>query len=210
MSTDNDGVYNSRAESDAMDSSKPPRRNSSGYPHAVKFYIDEGSLGRTVADFLVPALNERLPALVIATPAHRTLIADELARRDVNVRRLEDDGDLQMLDAEQTLALFMAGNEPDRVRFEATVNGLIERACKGRRDCPVRAYGEMVDVLWKRGTTDAAIRLEILWNRIATDAKFSLLCGYAVGSFYKQIASNPTFQTVCDQHNHIIPAGKTA
>ena len=98
--------------------------------------------------------------------------------------------------------------EPDPVRFHATVDQLIARACKDRLPCPVRAYGEMVDVLWKRANAEGAIRLEMLWNRVATQAQFSLLCGYAVGNFYKEVATGPTFQTVCDQHNHVIPMDK--
>jgi hypothetical protein len=92
----------------------------------------------------------------------------------------------------------------------ATGGQVIEWACRGRRHCVIRAYGEMVDVLWKNSDTAAAIRLEMLWNRVATQAQFSLLCGYAVGNFYKEVSTGPTFQTVCDQHNHIIPEEKSA
>ena len=190
---------------DASDAAK-----SATYPHAVKFYNDDDALGRTVAEFLAPGLEHGLPAIVIATPEHRTLVASQLEQRRLNVGQLEADGDLQMLDADEMLGLFMSGDEPDPVRFHATVDQLIERACKGRPPCPVRAYGEMVDVLWKRANAHGAIQLEMLWNRVATRAEFSLLCGYAVGNFYKEIASGPTFQTVCDQHNHIMPAEKTA
>ena len=184
--------------------------SSAAYPHAVKFYDDEPSLGRTVAEFLAPGLLERLPAIVIATPDHRTLIARELGARGVNVRQLEQDGDLQILDADETLARFMVGTNPDPVRFHATVDELITRACKNRLPCPVRAYGEMVDVLWKRANPEGAIRLEMLWNRVATQAQFSLLCGYAVGNFYKQVATGPTFKTVCEQHNHVFPVDQSA
>ena len=104
----------------------------------------------------------------------------------------------------------MMGNQPDPDAFHATVDKLIERACKHRQPCPVRAYGEMVDLLWKRANADGAIRLEMLWNCVATQAQFSLLCGYAVGNFYKEVATGPTFQTVCDQHNHIIPEERSA
>ena len=183
---------------------------SAAYPHAVKFYDDAASLGRTVAEFLAPGLGERSPAIVIATPAHRQMIARELAQRFVDVHQLERDGDLQMLDADELLAKFMNGNRPDPVRFYATVDELIERACKGRLPCPIRAYGEMVDVLWRRANADGAIQLEMLWNRVTTRADFSLLCGYAVGNFYKEIVNGPTMKTVCDQHNHIIPDEKTA
>jgi hypothetical protein len=193
-----------------MDAPQPVSASSAAYPHAVKFYNDDDALGRTVAEFLAPGLRERLPAIVIATSEHCVLIAKELEQRHLTVRQLEADGDLQMLDADEILALFMAGNEPDPVRFHETVDGLIERACEGRPPCPVRVYGEMVDVLWKRANADGAIQLEMLWNRVATRPKFSLLCGYAVGNFYKEITSGPTFQTVCDQHTHVIPAEKTA
>src|SRR4029079_1541760 len=126
--------------------------------------------------------RERWPAIVIATPDHRTLIGAELKRLELDVARLEADGDLQILDAAGLLNQFMVGLEPDPVAFHETVNALIDRACKGRRPCPVRAYGEMVDVLWKRANPTGAIKLEMLWNQVATHAQFSLLCGYAVGN----------------------------
>ena len=183
---------------------------SAAYPHSVKFYDDEASLGRTVAEFLAPGLLDGLPTIVIATPDHRAMIARELAARGIDFRQLEQDGNLQVLDADDTLARFMVGTEPDPARFHATIDQLIARACKDRFPCPVRAYGEMVDVLWKRANAEGAIRLEMLWNRVATQAQFSLLCGYAVGNFYKEVATGPTFQTVCDQHNHVIPVDKSA
>ena len=65
----------------------------------------------------------------------------------------------------------------------------------------VRAYGEMVDVLWKQGREDAAIRLEILWNKLAHTYGFALLCGYSMGNFYKQAER---FQEVCRQHTHVL------
>jgi hypothetical protein len=184
--------------------------HSAAYPHAVKFYEDAVSLGRTVAEFLAPGLQERLPAIIIATPPHRLMIASELTRRGIDTAQLESDGDLQMWDADELLTELMDGARPDADRFHATVHRLIDRACKGRLPCPVRAYGEMVDVLWRRGNTDGALQLEMLWNRVTTRADFSLLCGYAVGNFYKQTVNGPTMQAVCDQHNHLIPADRSA
>jgi hypothetical protein len=193
-----------------MDANHSASGSSAAYPHSVKFYNDEQALGRTVAEFLAPGLRERQPAIIIATPEHRALIARELAAQDVNVVQLERNGDLQLLDADDVLARFMVGTQPDPVRFHTTVDELIARACKDRLPCPVRAYGEMVDVLWKRANAEGAIRLEMLWNRVATQAQFSLLCGYAVGNFYKEVTTGPTFQTVCDQHTHVLPVDKSA
>ena len=56
------------------------------------------------------------------------MIARELGARGVNVRQLEQAGDLQMLDADETLARFMVGSEPDPARFHATIDAA-DRAC---------------------------------------------------------------------------------
>jgi hypothetical protein len=77
----------------------------------------------------------------------------------------------------------------------------IERVCDGA-DGRVRIFGQMVDVLWQRGERNAAIQLEVLWNELAQTEAFSLLCGYAVGHFYKHAA----FEQVCAQHSHILSA----
>ncbi len=89
---------------------------------------------------------------------------------------------------------------PDTKRFEAAGTAVIQRACGGRTDCTIRAYGEMVDVLWKKGQAVAAVRLEMLWNKLAATEDFSLLCGYAMGNFYKGTQQ----QEICDHHTHVV------
>ena len=66
----------------------------------------------------------------------------------------------------------------------------------------MRAYGEMVDVLWQDGLTSAALRLETLWNELTRTQDFSLLCGYAMRIFYKQAG----MREICAQHSHVIAA----
>jgi hypothetical protein len=63
----------------------------------------------------------------------------------------------------------------------------------------------MVDVLWKDGRDVAAIQLEMLWNRLARSHQFSLLCGYAMGSFYK----DAHVMDVCRQHTHLVSSDGT-
>jgi hypothetical protein len=77
---------------------------------------------------------------------------------------------------------------------------VIEQACRGREDCVIRAYGEMVDVFWQTGQTAAAIRLEILWNQLAQTHSFALLCGYSMGHFYKDVGQHEILR----QHTHLI------
>jgi hypothetical protein len=65
----------------------------------------------------------------------------------------------------------------------------------------------MVDVLWKKGRAEAAIKLEILWNELAQTHTFQLLCGYSMGNFYKQ---TKYFEQVCQQHSHVESDTKVA
>jgi hypothetical protein len=58
----------------------------------------------------------------------------------------------------------------------------------------------MVDVLWKAGQDVAAIRLEMLWNKLAMTHDFSLLCGYAMGDFYKDAG----LADIHAEHSHIL------
>jgi hypothetical protein len=44
----------------------------------------------------------------------------------------------------------------------------------------------MVDGLWRQGKREAAIKLEILWSKLVIKHRFALLCGYAMGQFYKK------------------------
>jgi hypothetical protein len=168
--------------------------------HAVQFYGTDQSLFRTVAGFLAEGLVGGEPAIVIATASHRAAFIDHLTARLVDCDRAIRNGDLVLIDAEATLDLFMVGDTPDQDLFEKNVGRLIEQVFNGR-NVVLRAYGEMVDVLWKQGRSEAAIRLEILWNKLALKYNFALLCGYAMGSFYKQ---SKQLEDVIAQHTHVV------
>lgn len=176
----------------------PPLPGNSGH-HAVMFYRDPHRLCQLVADFLGDGLAAQQPVVVIASPIHRKTISTELAHRHFDVERLMNDGQIVMLDAFTMLRPFMVNGEPHAANFRAIVGDVLTRAEALRRVGAVRAYGEMVDVLWRRGRRHAAIRLEILWNDLASRHALSLLCGYAMGNFYKETGR----ESICAQHTHV-------
>ena len=173
--------------------------------HAVQFYKDPESLAKTVASFFDNGFSADQPAVMIATPTHTKAILRELSAKGHKVKSLRQKGHLQTLDADKVLATFMAGKTPDPVLFKSNVGNVIERLCYGRKPCPIRAYGEMVDLLWQRGNADGAIRLEILWNQLASNYEFSLLCGYSVGQFYKE-TRDARYEQVVGHHSHVLTA----
>jgi hypothetical protein len=179
----------------------------SGHFHAVRFYKDSDSLTRIVANFLAEGIAEESPAVVIGTPNHCTLIQRHLTAAGIDVDRLQQDGRLIVLDADRTLEQFMVDGMPDPVLFRDAMLPVFDRVADGRGNTVViRAYGEMVDVLWKAGHTVAATRLEMLWNALARTHAFSLLCGYAMGNFYKDAA----VEEICSHHSHVISQGGEA
>jgi hypothetical protein len=169
--------------------------------HSVHFYENESSLCETVAGFLGDGLLRGEPAIIIATPGHRSSIEQELAVRLIDVAAARRAGHLISLDAQETMACFLTGETPDPEAFRSHLGGVVERAQAGRSTTIVRAYGEMVDVLWQQGRTDVAIRVEVLWNLLATSYGFDLLCGYSMGSFYKQ---TERLDDICRHHSHIV------
>jgi PAS domain S-box-containing protein len=82
------------------------------------------------------------------------------------------------------------------------------RVTGGRPAC-VRAFGEMVDLLWRDGRRRAAIELEHLWNEASAIHSFSLLCAYAISSFDEK-GVDPQFEPVCGAHMHVISTTRPA
>jgi KaiC/GvpD/RAD55 family RecA-like ATPase len=170
--------------------------------HAVQFYGDDDSLFTTVAGFLSQGFVDGHPGIVIATEQHRAAILAHLRGRLIDVDHAQRLGSLIVLDARKTLDLFMDDGTPDAERFDASIGKLIADVLQGREDrILIRAYGDMVDVLWKEGNPAAAIRLEMLWNRLAQRYGFALLCGYSMGNFYDETTG---FEAICREHTHVV------
>jgi PAS domain S-box-containing protein len=173
--------------------------------HVVHFYEKEGVLCDAVAQFAAAGLAAGDSVVLIATEAHREAVVQRLRLRGCQVESASATGQLQLLDARETLSRFMAGDGPDSEKFSSIVGGVIEKALEGRREARVRLYGEMVDLLWRDGNKQAAVRLEELWNDLARLHSFSLLCSYAMGNFYKP-GDGELFDAVCGTHSQVIPA----
>ena len=172
----------------------------SGHFHGVQFYNDSDNLCRIVGDFIGEGLERGNLAVVIATPDHTTRIESCLRHRGADVDALKSQGHLVTLDANETLELFMADGMPNPGAFRRTLKQILTDVRRGREHCTIRAYGEMVDLLWKESREAAAIRLETLWNQLGSTHDFALLCGYSMGNFYKGAA----LDEIKGQHSHVV------
>jgi PAS domain S-box-containing protein len=175
--------------------------------HLVHFYEDETFLFEAVGRFLGAGLEAGDRLIVIATPEHRESFVRNLQNQSVD--RAIADGQLLLFDARETLARFMVDGRPDRVRFFDVLDDALARATRGLQGARVRAYGEMVDLLWRDGEQRAAIALEELWNEAGRAHAFSLLCAYVMANFYKG-GDGASFVDVCRAHSHVLPAKSVA
>lgn len=166
------------------------------HAHDLQLYEHDDALADIVGDFLAAGLRSGEALIVIATPAHEASFRAHL------VRAGHDPGDpnIEWLGAEPTLDSLLVDGRPDVARFHAQLLPILDR----HADRPVRAYGEMVDVLCARGAPAAALELEALWNGLADIRRFSLLCAYALDRF-QEIEGGALLDDVCRAHRHVAP-----
>lgn len=169
--------------------------------HAVQVYDDVSELSRSVAAFLAAGFSAGEPAIVIAAEQHRDAFVRELARRGVDPDDLELRGMLRCATAEELLDRFMDGDAPSAQRFEQVVGGLVDEVSARFPGRTIRAFGEMVDVLSRRGQHEAAIALEELWNELAKSRSFALLCGYHLDIFEPEV-QREALPEVLGTHSH--------
>ncbi|HEY8309728.1 MAG TPA: ATP-binding protein [Gemmatimonadaceae bacterium] len=172
--------------------------------HTVQFYDTDDFLESGVAAHLAAGLAANEHIVVIATDAHRTAFLRSLKSNGVDTAQARLSGRMTMIDAREALSAFMVEDEPDARLFHSTVGQIVSDAVRRADPNGVRAYGEMVDLLWRDGNTRGAIRLEQLWNELAALHSFRLLCAYAMDNFRNE-SDSETFAEVCRQHGHIIP-----
>ena len=153
--------------------------------HDVQFYQDDLALTACVADFLAEGIRAGQPCIAITTPVHRRAFTAYLKTLGIDAASL-DAKQLLWLDAHETLASFMEGNHPNVPLFHAMANTMLEELIGARRYVTVRAFGEMVDVLWRDGKPEAAFQLEELWNEIANAYSLALLCSYHHGGMMNE------------------------
>jgi hypothetical protein len=146
----------------------------------VLFYRDDSELAARAGQPLLAALTSGGTAIVIATPEHRELIGRWLTAAGADLPAATAAGRYLTRDARETMASFMIGGWPSPAGFWQTINPLIQRAAATAP--PVRAFGEMVALLWESAQLGAALELEALWSELASHYPLGVVCGYSAGT----------------------------
>jgi PAS domain S-box-containing protein len=184
-----------------------PVRSDHAHTHVVQFYeADQPQLIANVSRYLLEGLDQGELLLVIATELHRDQFKRELTRLGQDVDLAILDGRAVFLDAHDTLMQFLVNGEPDAARFQAVIGSAIREVGPRSAGGRLRAYGEMVGLLWSAGQVSAAIRLEEFWNRLLTGTGIKLFCAYPIDIFNNDMSSGAV-EAVLNAHTHLLSTG---
>jgi signal transduction histidine kinase/ActR/RegA family two-component response regulator len=171
--------------------------------HFVQFYETDGFLLNSLSGFIGNAINSGDSAVVVATQPHRIGLDELLRAKGVDVATAKSRGRYISLDAAETLSKFMVDGAPQPGRFHDVMGNVIASVTDG--GSRVKAFGEMVALLWAEDNHAGAIRLEELWNDLQKAHSFSLFCAYPMNGLGGQRFIEPT-GSVCKVHSRVIPA----
>lgn len=171
--------------------------------HVAQIYQDPAFLMEAVCHFVVSGLKAGEGVVLVMRQANWSSLESGLRAAGADPAGAMARGQLFQYDADQTLASLMKGGMPDADAFREVIGGAVTKA---RRGYPhVRAFGEMVDILWQRGHRVGALHLEEIWNEFIASRGISLFCAYAMDPLADSTYGGP-IENVCKAHTHLIPA----
>jgi DcmR-like sensory protein len=172
--------------------------------HVVQLYQDLEFYGEAISIFACAGLRKGESVIIVATNPHWKVIGPRIEANGFDLQGLKEQGQLTLLNADETLPRFMLEGMPDGDVFKEIAGDVILRARAGGRYPKVRWWGEMVNVLWEQGNTPASLRLEELFHELANIHSIAIFCSFLMDTFNKDIYGGP-LQGVCRTHHHLIP-----
>jgi hypothetical protein len=171
--------------------------------HVAQVYHDPEFLLEAVCHYVAAGLDQGEGVVLVMRQANWDSLQRRLESAGAEPAAAIARGQLFQYEADATLASLMKSGMPDGEAFREVIGGAISKA---RRNYPeVRAFGEMVDILWQRGHRLGAQHLESLWNDYIQQRPFALLCAYYMDPLHESTYGGP-IENVCKSHTHLIPA----
>jgi hypothetical protein len=168
--------------------------------HVLQIYESDHAFIESLTGFVGGGIKAGDSVIVIATEPHLKALEQTLTRLGIHLESLISDHRYMPLSAENILEKFMVNGWPDEALFHQTVSGILAKAKKQGRK--IRAFGEMVAVLWSQGMNGATVQLEHLWNKFSATEKFSLYCAYPRTGFTN--SPEQSVNDICCKHSLVI------
>jgi hypothetical protein len=168
--------------------------------HVMQIYENDSVFLDTLEGFVSGGLRGGETLVVIATTPHLYALEHRLKSAGYDIKALRLSRQYITMDAREALDRFMRDGYPDDRLFAETITSTIDAAQKGGQR--VRAFGEMVALLWAGGQRDATVRLEQMWNTVCHERGLSLFCAYPrIGRMQDTIDSLAEIRAL---HSHVV------
>jgi hypothetical protein len=167
--------------------------------HVVQIYENDKVFLESLTGYVGTGFLSGDAVIVIATAEHIKALERALTSQGFNLSSLKARKQYVPLDASESLKKFMVNNWPDEDLFVEFVTGILNSVKSNRK---VRAYGEMVALLWEQGLNGATVQLENLWNKLHHHHDFTLFCAYPKIGFTQDIHNS--IESICSVHAKVI------
>ncbi len=144
--------------------------------NVLQIYRDEKTLLDTLTGFVGGGIKEDDCIIVIATRKHLDELEERLSSYGIVVNALKSENIYVPIVAEEALSQFMIDGWPDEYRFAQTISAIVERSHQKKRN--IRAFSEMVALLWMQGQKSATVLLGQFWNDFCEKSSILLFCAY--------------------------------
>ncbi|MGH7498603.1 MAG: MEDS domain-containing protein [Gemmatimonadales bacterium] len=177
--------------------------------HLVQLYGgDDDFLAANVGRYFRAGLSRGDGLLLIATAEHTDSIMRQLQGELDLVEDAIGSGRFVTMDARSTLDLLMEDGQPDRRAFESEIGDALRKVQASATTGRVRAFGELVGLLWSAGQTGAATRIEAFWNEALDGNAFSLYCAYPIDVSGQELEEG-ALNLVLGAHTHMLTGYRT-
>ena len=168
--------------------------------HILQIYEDDARFIQTLEGFVTGGFDAGESVIIVATPGHLRALNQQLRNQGYDLFTLSLQDQYIPLAAEDTLSQFVINGWPDENLFYHLLTNLLLRARKQSRR--VRAFGEMVAVLWSQGYAGATVHLEHLWTRYCEQEQFGLFCAYPRSGFTEGLQES--LSRICGCHSKMV------
>ncbi len=174
------------------------------HDHIVQLYQDQDFLNSAVCRYIGAGLANGERIILFPTLTHWNGFCTRLEAEGVDVRAARGRGQLTVVDANELLPRFMRDAMPDPRAFNDVIGDVFRQARAGGSYQKLRAWGELVDVLWERGDVAASMNLEDLFDQLNKKIGIAMFCSYLTDNFNGDVHAHmlPRLGT---NHSHLIP-----
>ena len=168
--------------------------------HMVQIYENEKIFLDTLEGFAGTGFLANDSVVIIATSKHLDALNARLISQGFDLNALTSADQYIPIDAEDLLSILLVDGWIDENIFNTFITDIVNRA--KQRNGKVRAFGEMVAVLWAQGNCGATVQLENLWNQLHGKSPFTLFCAYPKIGFTG--SPSDSIDIICKQHGKVI------